>query len=209
MDSIVTEIAIASPRGTELRPKKRIIPLRIATYFQNNSFARSDIDKHFDNKTRRLSRCESVAFPTLKILDKENPKETGHYWLMVLNIRDSRFEVLDSARTMKDKAFEATTNKIMEGIKANWERHYNNSSVQINAWQLHEIKCAKKDNRVDCSIYMLYNTDKWDGRLVLEYGPKDIANIRKILTAKVIKSDHNDVNWARMLNIKKRPGARQ
>lgn len=57
--------------------------------------------------------------------------------------------------------------------------------------------------RVDCSIYMLYNTDNWDGRLVLDYGPKDILNIRKLLMAKMVKSDHNDVNWARTLNIKK------
>lgn len=170
MDSIVAEIAIISLRGTELRPKKRIMPLRVATYFQNNSFIRSDVDKHFDNKSRRLSRCESISFPTLEILDKENPKESGHYWLMVLNIRDKRFEVLDSARTLKDKAFQATANKIMEGIKANWERHYNTSSVQIKDWKLHEIKCPKQDNTFDYSIYMLYNTDKckWDGRFVLE-----------------------------------------
>jgi len=88
-----------------------------------------------------------VSFPTLEILDKENPKETGHYWLMVLNIRDKRFEVLDSARTFKDKALVENANKIMKGIKINWERHYNNSSVQIADWELHEIKCPKQDNR--------------------------------------------------------------
>lgn len=69
--------------------------------------------------------------------------------------------------------------------------------------------CYVSGRRFDCSINMLYNTDKWDGRFVLDYGPKDIPNIRKILTAKMVKSDHNDINWARMLNIKKRPGARQ
>lgn len=116
-------MAIIALREAELRPKKRLMPLRVATFFQNNSFTRNDIDKHFDNKTRRLSRCESVSFPTLEILDKENPKETGHYWLMVLNIRDKRFEVLDSARTFKDKALVKTANKIMKGIKINWERH--------------------------------------------------------------------------------------
>lgn len=66
---------------------------------------------------------------------------------MVLNIRVKRFEVLDSARTFKDKAFLATANKIMEGIKANWEEHYNTSSVPIKDWELQEIKCPKQDNR--------------------------------------------------------------
>lgn len=147
MDSIVAEIAIIALRGIEPRPKKRIMPLRVATFFQNNSFIRNDIDKHFDNKSQRLNRCESISFPTLEILDKENPKGTGHYWLMVLNIRDKRFEVPDSARTLKDEAFLATAKKIMEGIKANWERHYNNSSMQIKYWELQEIKCPKQDNR--------------------------------------------------------------
>ncbi|XP_048560281.1 uncharacterized protein LOC125540754 [Triticum urartu] len=81
MDSMLAEMAIIALREAGLRPKKRLMPLRVATFFPNNSFTRNDIDKHFDNKTRRLSRCESI-------LDKENPKETGHYWLMVLNIRD-------------------------------------------------------------------------------------------------------------------------
>ncbi|KAI4980943.1 hypothetical protein ZWY2020_021428 [Hordeum vulgare] len=72
---------------------------------------------------------KEISFPTLEILYKENPKETGHYWVLVLNIRDKRFEVLDSARTLKDKAFLATTLKIIDGTKANWGRHYNSSSV--------------------------------------------------------------------------------
>lgn len=79
--------------------------------------------------------------------------------------------------------------------------------MQIADWKLHEIKCPKQDNRYDCSIYMLYNTDNWDGTHVLEYGPKDIANMRMILTAKMVESDHNDVNWTKMLNIKKKQGA--
>ncbi|KAI4988400.1 hypothetical protein ZWY2020_030030 [Hordeum vulgare] len=146
MDSLVVEIAIISLRGPEIRPKKRIMPLRIATYFQNNCFNRTDIDKHFDNNTQRLNRCESISFPTLEILDKENPKETGHYWVLVLNIRDKRFEVLDSGRIPKDKAFLATSLKIIDGIKANWRRHYNCSSVQISDWGLQEIKSPRHDN---------------------------------------------------------------
>ncbi|KAE8819473.1 hypothetical protein D1007_02703 [Hordeum vulgare] len=117
MDSLVVEIAIISLRGPEIRPKKRIMPLRIV-----------------------------ISFPTLEILDKENPKETGHYWVLVLNITDKRFEVLDSARTLKDKAFLATALKIIDGIKANWRRHYNSSSVQISDWGLQEIKSPRQDN---------------------------------------------------------------
>lgn len=97
-----------------------------------------------------------VAFPTLEILDKQNPKETGHYWVLVLNIRDKRFEVLDSSRTLQDKAFQATAHKIMEGIKANWERHYSTSSVQITDWKLHEIKCPKQDNRQAPTMHMFF-----------------------------------------------------
>jgi hypothetical protein len=50
---------------------------------------------------------------------------------------------------------------------------------------------------------MLHNADKWEGSVVPDFGPKDIPNIRKLLTAKWLECDHNDVNWMRMLNIKK------
>ena len=70
-------------------------------------------------------------FPTLEILDHTCPKESGHYWLLVLNLRDERFEILDSLRTMKDKKLVATATKIIEGISANWERHYSPSSTSI------------------------------------------------------------------------------
>ncbi|KAI4983502.1 hypothetical protein ZWY2020_025368 [Hordeum vulgare] len=197
MDSLVAMIAIISLRGPKIRPKKRIMPLRIATYFQNNCFNRSEIDKHFDNNTQRLNICESISFTTLEILDKENPKETGNYWVLVLNIRDKCFEVLDSARTLKYKAFLATTLKIIDGNKANWGRHYNSLSMQIIDWGLQEIKSPRQDNGHDYNIHMIYNTKNWDGTHLLEYGPKDIVKFRKILTADMIRSDHNDINWQR------------
>ena len=49
---------------------------------------------------------------------------------------------------------------------------------------------------------MLHNTDKWDRTRFLEYGPKDIMTIRMVQTTEMVKSDHNDVNSAKMLNIK-------
>lgn len=58
-----------------------------------------------------------ISLPTLEIREKGNPKDMGHYWVLVLNIRDKHFEVLHSARTLKDKAFLATALKIIDGIK--------------------------------------------------------------------------------------------
>ncbi|KAE8789106.1 hypothetical protein D1007_36795 [Hordeum vulgare] len=117
MDSIVAEVAIIALREPGLKTKKSIMPLQI-----------------------------TISFPTLKVLEKENPKETGHYWLLVLNIRDKR---------------------------------------------------------TYCSMYMMYNVEHSDDTHVLEYGQKDILSMRKILTTKMLKSYHNDVNWVKMFNIKK------
>ena len=88
-----------------------------------------------------------VTFPVLEILDRKNPAETGHFWALSMNIRDKRFEVLDSARTFEDTSLPMTANKIIEGIKENWTKHYSGSSVQISNWPLMEIKCPKENNR--------------------------------------------------------------
>ena len=83
----------------------------------------------------------------MEILDRNNPAETGHFWALVMNIRDKRFEVLDSARTFEDGSVMMTATKIIDGIKENWAKHYGGSSVQISNWPLMEIKCPKKNNR--------------------------------------------------------------
>ena len=94
--------------------------------------------------------------PTLEILDHTCPKESGHYWLLVLNLRDERFEILDSLRTMKDKKLVATANKIIEGISAIWERHYSKSKVQVKKdWPLIDINSSKQDNGLVSSMSSL------------------------------------------------------
>ena len=50
---------------------------------------------------------------------------------------------------------------------------------------------------------MLYNAQEWKGRILPEYGQDNIANIRKLMVSKWLNNYNNDVNWRRMLNIKK------
>ncbi|CAM0878614.1 unnamed protein product [Alopecurus aequalis] len=88
VESCVAEIGIAALRTTDKRPKRHFMPLRITTFFQNGSFIRTEIDKWFNNFTKRLSTCESVQFPVLEILDKSAPKESGHYYTSKIQIRD-------------------------------------------------------------------------------------------------------------------------
>ena len=44
------------------------------------------------------------------------PHPVNHYWLFVVNVKDRRYEVLDSMRSISDKNLDATVKKIVACI---------------------------------------------------------------------------------------------
>lgn len=54
-----------------------------------------------------LTRCEQkttqVMFPVLENNGNNGSETAGHYYLLVLNLRGERFEVMDSMRRLGDK----------------------------------------------------------------------------------------------------------
>ena len=63
-----------------------------------------------------VAKHTQVFFPVLQRMDR-NEQEIGHYFLIVLNLRNNRFEVLDSMRSMEDKSLESCCITITIGIK--------------------------------------------------------------------------------------------
>lgn len=86
-----------------------------------------------------------VMFPVLETLTKGGPgvNPVNHYWMINVNVRDRRFEVLDSLRTLEDKQFEAAAKTIVDGIVLHWETQYN---LQIEDFKLIDIDVPKQDN---------------------------------------------------------------
>jgi hypothetical protein len=69
--------------------------------------------------------------PVLEDMAEGEPVMVNHYWLFVINIRDRRFEVLDSLRALADAKFQERVNKILAAIKTLWEEYYGTSKVKL------------------------------------------------------------------------------
>jgi hypothetical protein len=79
--------------------------------------------------------------PVLEDLAEGEPVKVNHYWLFVMNIRDRRFEVLDSLRALADAKFQERFNKILAAIKTLWEEYYGTSKVKLQIFDpLKDIK---------------------------------------------------------------------
>ena len=63
-------------------------------------------------------------FPVLENIDKTKPKTGNHYRIFNMNIRDRRFEALDSWRTLKNKALDVCARKMVASFRDLWEEHY-------------------------------------------------------------------------------------
>jgi hypothetical protein len=91
----------------------------------------------------KCAPCMQVMFPVFQILENN----IDHYFLLTLNIRNERFEVLDSMRSLEDLNLRNCCNKLIEAIKKLWSIHYQDSNKQIEDYQLVEISVPKQTNK--------------------------------------------------------------
>ncbi|OEL14776.1 hypothetical protein BAE44_0024205 [Dichanthelium oligosanthes] len=97
-------------------------------------------------------------FPTLQMM-KVNREEIGHYFLIVLNLCENRFEVLDSTRTFQDETLKTCYITIVAGIKSLWATHYPKTNKPIEGFDLVDIGMTKPSNNHDCGFHMLMHAD--------------------------------------------------
>jgi hypothetical protein len=63
-----------------------------------------------------------IFFPILQKL-VEAYEQSGHYFLIVLNLRNKSFELLDSIRSFEDEKVAACCNGFLAAIKSLWKDH--------------------------------------------------------------------------------------
>jgi hypothetical protein len=87
-----------------------------------------------------------VCFPTLEKFASLPNDSSGHYFLVVLNIKAQRFEVLDSLAENGKALMMEACHFLVAGIKTMWARSYNDSKVQIANWPIEIIDSPKQTN---------------------------------------------------------------
>jgi len=86
-------------------------------------------------------------FPVLQSLgDRKSATQVGHYFLLVLNLRNQRFEVLDSMRTLEDEALFKCCNTLIGAIKELWTKHGYEAKKPICNYELVDIGVPIQSN---------------------------------------------------------------
>ncbi|KAI5016136.1 hypothetical protein ZWY2020_005987 [Hordeum vulgare] len=98
------------------------------------------------NKSNRLDRKDMIMFPVLENIDKSKPIMSNHYWVFNVNLRDRRFEVLDSWRTLDKKTLDTCARSMVASIRALWETHYPKSHISMDNFPLAKIDVPKQTN---------------------------------------------------------------
>ena len=77
----------------------------------------------------------------------EGDEHSGHYFLIVLNLRNKRFELLDSMRSLGDAKLATCCNQFLAAVKSLWKDHYNTSKHQIDNYEIVDIAVPKQTNK--------------------------------------------------------------
>lgn len=85
-------------------------------------------------------------FPVLENIDKTKPITGNHYWIFNVNVRDRRFEVLDSWRTLEDKSLDDCARAMVASVRVLWEEHYAKSHISMDNFGLISIDVPKQTN---------------------------------------------------------------
>ena len=76
-----------------------------------------------------------ILFPVLQKL-VQSDEHSGHYFLIVLNLRNKRFEVLDSMRNLENGKLAECCNKITNAIKSLWKIYYPDTKNPIDKYEM-------------------------------------------------------------------------
>ena len=87
-----------------------------------------------------------IMFPIFENIDPSKPVTGNHYWVFNVNIRDRRFKVLDSWRTLESPSLDRCARAIVASFRSLWELHYPKSHVVLDNFGLVNIDVPKQNN---------------------------------------------------------------
>ncbi|XBJ15802.1 hypothetical protein VPH35_007591 [Triticum aestivum] len=144
--------------------------------------------------------AESVMFPMLQELAPHDQHDKcGHHYAICLDLKNQRFEVLDSMRSAADADLTSHAEFFINNVKETWNRHYENSKVQIRHFLVEYVVTMNQGNTTDWGFHTLEYFAKWEGRLVPAVTAAMVIELRKIYTW----------NWLTNEDFNKRSGARE
>ncbi|KAF7069693.1 hypothetical protein CFC21_075284 [Triticum aestivum] len=95
-------------------------------------------------------------FPMFQELAPHDPHDKcGHHYAICLDLKNQRFEVLDSIRSEADADLTTHAEFFINNLKETWNRHYEHSKVQIRHFPTEYVATVKQGNTTDCGFHAL------------------------------------------------------
>ncbi|KAM0915625.1 hypothetical protein ACQ4PT_010699 [Festuca glaucescens] len=196
------EIALQALSPEMAKQKKFVMPLRIATKLRSAATCLLDrsVKKAFKcSPTHRLDHKDMILFSVLQDLTPDLDVMTGHYYLIVLNLKSGRFEVMDSMRREGDAGLMKDSRTIIGSIKHLWATNYSESKIDISKYKTVHISTPMQDTKYDCGYFLLKFIEEWNGRKMLPFSASDMPALRKLNLNKWVDFHKNTINWEELL----------
>ncbi|KAM0836512.1 hypothetical protein ACQ4PT_062273 [Festuca glaucescens] len=129
-----------------------------------------------------LSWHEQIKIPCFKEGDKDN--HVGHNFMMVVNLKKRRFELLDSLGGEGAEQHFVNTAEVFKEI---WKEAYKQSDGRLSPENLNNFTYEKprviplQGATLNCGVYMIMFLMFWTGKSLFHIRPDDILYIRKRL----------------------------
>ena len=88
-----------------------------------------------------------VMFPMFQELAPHDPHDKcGHHYVICLDLKNQRFEVLDTIRSEADSDLTTHAEFFINNLKETWNRHYEKSKVQTSHFPIEYVATTKQGN---------------------------------------------------------------
>lgn len=183
------------------KQKKHVMPLWLTEKLRKATCIHDKAVKNMFKPSAecRLDHKELIMFPVFQDLTPDIQDVNGHYYLIVLNVKAERFEVMDLLRRKANKGLMDDAKPIIGSIKHLWGLNYEGSSIDIGRWKTEHIVTPMQKTNFDCGYFMLKFIELWTGRQMLALNPAEMPIIRKFLLQKWLEWVDNKVAWQELI----------
>ncbi|XBI16809.1 hypothetical protein VPH35_058999 [Triticum aestivum] len=133
----------------DICPNKIIMQYSVTCKIWDGDFHHKILRKHFAAHGEfKLTMKKCVLFLMLQELAPHDTHDKcGHHYAICLDLKNQRFEVLDSMRSEADADLTTHAKFFINNLKETWNRHYENSRVQIGHFPIEYVATTKQGNR--------------------------------------------------------------
>uniref|UniRef100_A0A8R7RH77 Ubiquitin-like protease family profile domain-containing protein n=1 Tax=Triticum urartu TaxID=4572 RepID=A0A8R7RH77_TRIUA len=135
-------------RHMDMSPDKTIMQYTVMCKIWDGDFHHKILRKHFAaHGDFKLTMKNCVLFPMFQELAPQDPHDKcGHHYAICLDLKNQRFEVLDSMRSEADADLTTHAEYFINNLKETWNHHYEHSKVQIRHFPIEYVATTKQGN---------------------------------------------------------------